>query len=119
MTAVAAHGAKAPTPAKPAGSYPFTFETLLEDAKRRASAPYAPQRSSLPAALDKLSPEQYRSIHFNPDAGIWRAEKLPFRVELLRAAYNMPTAVAVSTVEDGVARDLVATPAMFQKSGAI
>ena len=48
MTAVAAHGAKAPPPAKPLGSYPFTFETLLEDAKRRASAPYAPQRSSLP-----------------------------------------------------------------------
>ena len=48
--------------------------------------PYSPQRNSLPAVLDKLSPEQYRSIHFNPDAGIWRAEKLPFRLELLRAA---------------------------------
>src|SRR6202041_2063366 len=111
--------AAAQPPAKPSLSYPFTFDTLLEDAKRRAAAPYAPQRNSLPAALDKLSPEQYRSIHFNPDAGIWRAEKLPFRVELLRAAYNMPTAVTVSTVEDGLATDLVATPAMFQKSGAI
>ena len=69
-----------------AATYPFNFDTLLEDAKRRAAAPYAPQRNSLPAALDKLSPEQYRSIHFNPDAGIWRAENLPFRLELLRAA---------------------------------
>src|SRR5271170_1892137 len=100
MTAVAAHGAKAPPPAKPPGSYPFTFDTLLEDAKRRASAAYAPQRSSLPAALDKLSPEQYRSIHFNPDAGIWRAEKLPFRLELLRASYNLSTTVRIATVED-------------------
>ena len=116
MTAGAAHGAKAPPPAKPLGSYPFTFETLLEDAKRRASAPYAPQRSSLPAALDKLSPEQYRSIHFNPDAGIWRAEKLPFRVELLRAGNKPQTTVTVSTVEDGMATDVVATPAMFQMS---
>jgi periplasmic glucans biosynthesis protein len=116
MTAVAAHGAKAPPPAKPLGSYPFTFETLLEDAKRRAGAPYAPQRSSLPAALDKLSPEQYRSIHFNPDAGIWRAEKLPFRVELLRAGNKPQTTVTVSTVEDGMATDVVATPAMFQMS---
>ncbi len=110
----AANGAQAAPPPKPAGEYPFNFETLLEDAKHRASIPYAPQRSSLPAALDKLSPEQYRSIHFNPDAGIWRAEKLPFRLELLRAAYNLPTAVTVSTVEDGVAKDVVATPAMFQ-----
>jgi periplasmic glucans biosynthesis protein len=119
MTAVAAHGAKAPPPAKPVGSYPFTFETLLEDAKRRASAPYAPQRSSLPAALDKLSPEQYRSIHFNPDAGIWRAEKLPFRVELLRAGNKPQTTVTVSTVEDGMATDVVATPAMFQMSSTL
>ncbi|HWX78933.1 MAG TPA: glucan biosynthesis protein [Steroidobacteraceae bacterium] len=118
LSAVAAHGAKAPPPPK-LDSYPFTFETLLEDAKRRASSPYSPQRSSLPAALDKLSPEQYRSIHFNPDAGIWKAEKLPFRVELLRAGYNLQTAVMVSTVEDGVAKDVVATPAMFQMAAAL
>src|SRR5271168_3265651 len=82
--------------------------------RQGAAARDTPQRSSLPAALDKLSPEQYRSIHFNPEAGIWRAEKVPFRLELLRAGYNLQTAVTVSTVEDGVARNLVATPAMFQ-----
>jgi periplasmic glucans biosynthesis protein len=120
-----AYGAKPKTapkapPAKPsAAAYPFSFETLLEDAKRRAAAPYAPLRSSLPAALDKLSPEQYRSIHFNPEAGIWRADNLPFRMELLRAAYNLSTAVTVSTVEEGLASDLVATPAMFQMAGAL
>jgi glucans biosynthesis protein len=117
--AVAAPVAKPVVPAKPAFEYPFTFDTLLEDAKRRAAAPYTPQRSSLPAAFDKLSPEQYRSIHFNPDAGIWRAEKLPFRVELLRANGNMPAAVTVSTVEDGIARDLLATPAMFQMAAPL
>lgn len=105
------------TPAlKPAATYPFSFDILLEDAKRRAAAPYAPPRNSEPSALDKLSPEQYRSMHFNPDAGIWRAEKLPFRLELLRAAPNLPT-VTVSTVEDGLAKDVVATPVMFQMSG--
>ena len=122
-----AHGANAPAPAKPtpkppakpAVTYPFTFDTLLEEAKRLAASAYAPQRNSPPTAIDKLSPEQYRSIHFNPDAGIWRAEKLPFRIELLRAAYNMPTSVSVAAVEDGVAKDVVATPAMFQMSGAI
>jgi periplasmic glucans biosynthesis protein len=113
----AAPAKAAAPPAKPPASYPFTFDTLLEDAKRRAAAPYAPQRNSLPAVLDKLSPEQYRSIHFNPDAGIWRSENLPFRLELLRAAYNA-AAVTVSTVQNGAATDVVATPAMFQTSGA-
>jgi periplasmic glucans biosynthesis protein len=125
LMAATAQGAKSP-PAKPAqaakaqiAEYPFDFDVLLEDAKRRSATAYSPQKSSLPAALDKLSPEQYRSIHFNPDAGIWRAEKLPFRLELLRAGYNLQTAVTVSTVEDGKARDLVATPAMFQMNAAL
>jgi glucans biosynthesis protein len=100
---------------KPDATYAFSFDTLLAEAKRRAATPYAPQRSTLPAGLDKLSPEQYRSIHFNPDAGIWRGEKLPFRLELLRAGYNLqPAAVTVSTVEDGIAHNVVATPAMFE-----
>jgi glucans biosynthesis protein len=105
---------------KSPGSYAFSFDTLLEDAKRRAQKPYAPQRSTLPAGLDKLSPEQYRSMHFNTDAGIWRSEPVPFRLELLRTGYNLQSvAVTVSTVEDGMAEDLVATPAMFQISPSL
>ena len=102
-------------PADTAGApYPFNFDTLLAEAKRRAAMPYTPQHSTLPAGLDKLSPEQYRSIRFNPDAAIWRKERLPFRLELLRAGLNLQTTtVTVSTVEDGMAQDLVATPAMF------
>jgi periplasmic glucans biosynthesis protein len=134
LTAAALQALGAPPPPAPAkapgkppvkapsnapATYPFSFETLLEDAKRLAGTAYTPQRNSLPSAFDKLSPEQYRSMHFNPDAGIWRVEKLPFRLELLRAGYNLPTAVTVSTVEDGVATDLVATPAMFQMTGAL
>ena len=102
-----------PSGGKPA-AYPFAFGTLLAEAKRRAAAPYAPQRSTLPAGLDKLSPEQYRSIHFNPDAGIWRDAPVPFRLELLRAGYNLQSGVTVSTVEEGMAQDLVATPSMFE-----
>jgi periplasmic glucans biosynthesis protein len=114
--ALAAHGEPAPAP-KPAAGYAFSFETLLQDAKRRASVAYAPpRRSSLPGVLDKLSPEQYRSIHFNPDADIWRNDALPFRLELLRAGYTPQTTVTVSTVEDGMAHDLIATPEMFQSS---
>ena len=114
---------KKPPPAPPAAPaatsdlppYPFSYDTLLADAQKRAEKPYAPQRSALPSGLDKLSPEQYRSIHFNSDAGIWRSEDVPFRLELLRVHDNAQAiAVTVSTVEDGMARDLVATPAMFQ-----
>jgi periplasmic glucans biosynthesis protein len=120
LIVVDARGAKNPAPEKPpVATYPFTYETLLADAKHRSATAYAPQRNRLPAGLDKLSPEQYRSIRFNPDAGIWRAEQLPFRLELLRAGYNLQTPVTVSTVENGAAQDLVATPAMFQMEAAL
>ena len=119
LVAPIARAANTPPPDKPApATNPFTFDTLLADAKRRAAAPYAPQHNRLPVGLDKLSPEQYRSIRFNPDAGIWRAERLPFHLELLRAGYNMQTVVTVSTVENGEAHDLTATPAMFEMESA-
>jgi periplasmic glucans biosynthesis protein len=106
--------APAPPPEKPRNGYDFSYDTLLEQAKRLAAKPYAPQRSTFPAGLDKLSPEQYRSIRFNRDAAIWRREALPFRLELLRAQFNVQTpAVTVSTVERGAAQDLIATPDMF------
>jgi glucans biosynthesis protein len=113
------HSANTPAPDAAPATYPFTFDTLVEDAKRRAAAPYSPQRNRVPTALDKLSPEQYRSIRFNPNAGIWRAEQLPFRLELLRAGYNMQTSVTISTVVDGAAQDVVATPAMFEMESAL
>ncbi len=116
----AARAPPQPSPDKTATTYPFSFDTLLDDAKRRAQKSYSPQKSTLPAGLDKLSPEQYRNLHFNSDAGIWRNDPVPFRLELLRAAYNLQSvAVAVSTVENGVAQDLTATPAMFQVSPSL
>jgi glucans biosynthesis protein len=104
-----------PVPAAPA-TYPFTLEILLAEARRRASLPYAPQRNNTPTPLDKLSPDQYRGIRFNPDMGIWRAEDLPFRLELLPVGFNFQTTVTISTVAAGMAKDLLATPAMFDLS---
>ncbi|MGB6309966.1 MAG: glucan biosynthesis protein [Steroidobacteraceae bacterium] len=117
--AVQAHAAQTPPTDKPPAAYSFTFDTLLAEAKRRAATAYSPQRSSLPAALDKLSPEQYRSIQFNPDAGIWRAEDLPFRLELLRAQHNLQSTITVSTVEEGTVTDVAPTPAMFEMAPAL
>ena len=113
-------GANTPPAEKPAPpTYAFTYENLLANAKALAATPYSPQHNHLPAGLDKLSPEQYRSIRFNPDAGIWRSEQLPFRLELLRAGYNLQTAVTVSTIENGAAHDVMATPAMFEMQSTL
>ena len=118
LSIAAAPGARKPDPPPPAprpeGTYPFSFDVLQADAKRLAAKPYTPRSSALSADLDKLSPEQYHAILFDRNAAIWRQEGLPFRLELLRAGFNQRTApVTVSTVEAGLAKDLIATPAMF------
>ena len=118
VSIAAAPGARKPDPAPPAArseaTYPFSFDVLLADAKRLAAKPYTPRSSALSADLDKMSPEQYHAILFDRNAAIWRQEGLPFRLELLRAGFNQRTApVTVSTVEAGLAKDLIATPAMF------
>ena len=100
-------------PAHAPGSYVFSFDGLLADARRRASQPWTPQRNNTPAWLEKLSPEQYRSIRFDPAADIWGNDKLPFRMELLPVGFNFNTTVMVSVVTDGYAQDLAGTTSMF------
>jgi glucans biosynthesis protein len=103
--------AEAAAAAPPA--YAFTFNNVLAEARRRAAVAYVPQRGSMPAWLQKLSPDQYRSIRFNTDADVWRNDDLPFRIDLLPVGFNFQRTVGVSILEDGRFEDLVATPDMF------
>lgn len=102
-----------------AASYPFSLDSVLDEAKRRASSPYAAQRNNVPTWLEKLSADQYRSIRFNSQSDIWGDEGLPFRMELLPVGFNFNTTVAISIVEGGEAQDLIATSSMFILSSSI
>jgi glucans biosynthesis protein len=103
----------APAAAPPAPTYAFTFNNVLAEARRRAAVAYVPQRGTMPAWLQRLSPDQYRSIRFNPAQAIWGNVDLPFRIDLLPVGFNFQKTVAVSVLEDGKFEDLVATPDMF------
>ncbi len=90
------------------------LDFVLAEAKRHAGSAYVPQRGTMPASLDKLGPDQYRSIRFNPDVAIWRTDGLPFRIDLLPVGFNFQTTVTVSVIENSKVQDLVATPDMFE-----
>ena len=97
----------------------FSLNTVLAEARRRAAAPYQPQRNRIPPWISRLSADQYRSIQFKLAADIWTRDGSPFRLEVLPAGFRFQTAVTISTVEDGVVHDIVAAPSMFDFDGSI
>jgi len=111
--ALCASAATVRTPVPTAPTYEFTFNNVLAEAKRRAASAYVPPRSTMPPWLQRLSPDQYRSIRFNTDDDIWRNDDLPFRLDLLPLGFNFQTPVSISTLEHGQFVDLNATADMF------
>lgn len=96
-----------------ASRYRFSAELPLEAARRAASSPFVPRTLDGSTALKQLTYDQYRDIRFNADAGIWRNEQVPFRLELLPAGFLFQYPVDVAIVESGVARDLKGTADRF------
>jgi len=78
-----------------------------------SAAAYVPRHLDGGSPLQQLTYDQYRDIRFNADAGIWRNEQVPFRVELFPAGFLFQTPVTVSVVENALARDINAAPNMF------
>jgi glucans biosynthesis protein len=96
-----------------ASRYRFSAELPLEAARRAASSPFVPRSLDGSTALEQLTYDQYRDIRFNADAGIWRNEQVPFRLELLPAGFLFQYPVDVAIVESGIARDLKGTADKF------
>jgi periplasmic glucans biosynthesis protein len=114
VSCVAGAAATRPTPdARPVARYKFDDNIVIEAARRTSAAAYSPRKLDGSPALQQLTYDQYRDIRFNADAGIWRNEQVPFRVELLPAGFLFQSPVKVAVVENGMARDIIATPDMF------
>jgi hypothetical protein len=119
LLALDARGAPPQTPDKASAPDARGLSVQLRHSAGGCQAPgrgaYSPQRSKPARRPGQAEPGAISQHSLQPDAGIWRAEQVPFRLELLRAGYNLQSvAVTVSTVEDGMAQDVVATPAMFE-----
>lgn len=90
---------------------PFSFERLVERARERARQPYEepPQAA---AWLSSLSAEQWRSIRFVPEAALW-SDRESYRLHLIPAGGVYRNLVRVNIVEEGMAREVTPSPAMF------
>jgi periplasmic glucans biosynthesis protein len=105
----------APAPANPgvASRYAFAPNTVVEMARRLAANSFSPRKIDNGSPLHQLSYDQHRDIRFNAEAGIWRNEQVPFRLEVLPAGFIYQLPVSVAVVENRTARDLASLPGMF------
>jgi len=75
------------------------FEHITERARRLAEIPYAPPEAVLPAALERMDYEQYRSIRFRPEAALWHNET-PFEVQLFHPGSLYRESVRIHLVHE-------------------
>lgn len=84
----------------------FGFADVAKRAQDLAQKDYAAPANDLPRELRELSYDQYRDIRFKPDHSVWRAQKLPFELQLFHPGlyYNNP--VKINLISNGSAKPL-------------
>ncbi len=93
-----------------AAQTPFTFAALIEDARARAAAPYAPTPVPAPAVLDRIDYDAHWRIRYRPEATVM-AGNVPLRFFHLGTYFRQP--VAIHTLADGIATPVAYDPAMW------
>ena len=91
----------------------FDFASLKGRARWLASRAYAAPRNDLPAALAKLSYDQYQSIRFRPERSLWFGENLDFRLQFFPVGLGFMDPVRLYEVVGGRAREILYDPQLF------
>jgi len=81
----------------------FTFASVVRRAGELAAAPYQADQPPLPPFFADLDYDQYRDVRFRRDQSIWRAESLPFQVELFPRGNLFKDRVTINLIEGGKA----------------
>src|SRR4030043_223263 len=64
-----------------AAKSPFSFESVVHEAKKLSEKPYKAPKGEVPDRLLAINYDQWRDIRFKPDKSFWRKEGLPFTLQ--------------------------------------
>ncbi len=103
--------AASPVPAPAEG--PFDGATVRRLAAALAKQAYVPPDDHLPAAIDKVTYDQYGTIRFRPDRALWAGRHLPFTAEFFPRAALYRSRVDIFEVTDGQAHAVPYAADMF------
>ncbi|RDZ27872.1 glucan biosynthesis protein [Lysobacter silvisoli] len=99
------------------GGGKFDDGTVPALASALAAQPFRAQSKQLPASLEKIGYDQYRSIRYNPDRALWRAQGLPFQAQFFHRGFFFRDRVDIFEVADGRASPVTYKPEQFRFDG--
>jgi len=106
----------AATPEELGTPQPFDFDWLKAKAQELAGKPIAepPIRASL---LDRIDYDIYQKIRFRPQKNLWADETSRYPVQLFHLGRYVQRPVKIYLVENGMAREVLYSPAYFDYGG--
>lgn len=84
---------------------PFTFDTLIAEARALAATAYAP-KPLMPQGLADISYDEYRTLRFRKDRAVWGDADSPFRMDLFAPGFFYRKPVRIHVVEGGQSVEL-------------
>ena len=94
---------------------PFSYEWLIEDARRRAVEGFV-DRNLVSRYWRELSFDDYRQIRFRVDRALWRGERL-FSLQFFHPGLYFDHTVPIHVIRDGQASEIAYDPTMFDFGG--
>ena len=111
LFACGAHFAQA---GKAPAKTPFTFQSVVNQAKELSQEPFKSPKGEVPEPLMKINYDQWRDIRFKPEKSLWRREKLPFTVQFFHPGLYYDRTVGFSIVDaKGVVRQFPFSKDLF------
>lgn len=91
----------------------FDFNAVARKAKALAQENYKAPDTKLPAALAKLSYEDYRKIRFRPDRALWHNSSLPFELQFMPRGMYFNQNVKLNLIGSDGVRQIAFNPSNF------
>ncbi len=91
----------------------FSYETVIETARKLAEKAFEPPVLKLTSPFADLDYDHYRAIRFRPERRFWRDEKRGFELDLLPPGFYYKDRIEIALVEGGVAHTLAFDPGLF------
>ncbi len=91
----------------------FTYQEVVERAKRLAEQPFQESTWRLPPAFDKLDYDAWREIRFKPEQAMLGAGGDPFRLETFHLGFLYRRPVTINLIRDGIAAPIPYSTALF------